>query len=80
MKKEIETLENDVKALYKLDRSNENAIIKQSKEINAVIKSMLSTNQETTETIKLNDKCDDLEAKYFKLLQAIDEIRKVGEK
>ena len=51
----IEKLENDIKALYKLDRSNENAII------------------------KVNNKYDDLESKYFKLLQAIDEIRKDSE-
>ena len=44
------------------------------------IKVLNARNQTRADHIKiLSDKCDLLEAKYFKLLQAIDELRKDGE-
>ena len=65
----IETLESKINNIFDLLKSGNIAFTKDIPDID----------QETTETIKLNDKYDLLEAKYFKLLQAIDEIRKDGE-
>ena len=74
MADKIETLENKYKYMFN-NKDIEHLIDK----IEMLEQQIPDINQETTETIKLNDKYDALEAKYYSLRSELDGVYKVLE-